>query len=188
MRQERFAYLGYVCPGFQAVLLVLTLIITACGTTSSPSAVEETPVQTPPSPTTETLSPESSATPLPTSTPVDPATRSRRAMVDYQIRSRNVDDEAVLAAMINVPRHKFVPADYQAQAYNDHPLPIGYGQTISQPFIVALMTQLIDIQPGERVLEIGTGSGYQAAVLAEITDDVYTIEIIRTGHSRPTNV
>jgi protein-L-isoaspartate(D-aspartate) O-methyltransferase len=99
-------------------------------------------------------------------------------MVQYQIRVRDVSDEAVLAAMLNVPRHEFVPSDYQSQSYEDHPLPIGYGQTISQPYIVALMTELIDIQPGERVLEIGTGSGYQAAILAEITDEVYTIEII----------
>jgi protein-L-isoaspartate(D-aspartate) O-methyltransferase len=81
-----------------------------------------------------------------------------------------------------------VPSNYQSQAYDDHPLPIGFGQTISQPYIVALMTELIDIQPGERVLEIGTGSGYQAAIVAQITDKVYTIEIIpelaeRSGQS-----
>jgi protein-L-isoaspartate(D-aspartate) O-methyltransferase len=80
--------------------------------------------------------------------------------------------------MAAVPRHEFVPADQVEQAYNDHPLPIGHGQTISQPYIVALMTELIDLQPGERVLEIGTGSGYQAAILAQLTDQVYTIEII----------
>jgi protein-L-isoaspartate(D-aspartate) O-methyltransferase len=104
--------------------------------------------------------------------------QQRQAMVNKQIRSRDVSDEAVLEAMLAVPRHKFVPDDQLNRAYNDHPLPIGYGQTISQPYIVAVMTELLELQPGDRVLEIGTGSGYQAAVLAEITDKVYTIEII----------
>jgi protein-L-isoaspartate(D-aspartate) O-methyltransferase len=99
-------------------------------------------------------------------------------MVEYQIRARDISNKSVLEAMTAVPRHEFVPVDLQGQAYEDHPLPIGYGQTISQPFIVALMTELVELQPGERVLEIGTGSGYQAAVLAELTDEVYTIEII----------
>jgi protein-L-isoaspartate(D-aspartate) O-methyltransferase len=114
----------------------------------------------------------------PPAPPPDPYAKSRADMVKYQIRQRDVRDEAVLKAMSTVPRHEFVPVDYQAQAYNDHPLPIGYGQTISQPFIVALMSELIDLQPGDRVLEIGTGSGYQAAILAQLTDEVYTIEII----------
>jgi protein-L-isoaspartate(D-aspartate) O-methyltransferase len=104
--------------------------------------------------------------------------QQRESMVDTQIRARNVFDERVIAAMQAVPRHKFVPGGYQDQAYNDHPLPIGYGQTISQPYIVAVMTELLELNPGDRVLEIGTGSGYQAAVLAEITDEVYTIEIV----------
>jgi protein-L-isoaspartate(D-aspartate) O-methyltransferase len=99
-------------------------------------------------------------------------------MVASQIEARGVNDPATLRAMRAVPRHAFVPDDYLAQAYADHPLPIGYGQTISQPYIVALMTQLLQLQGDERVLEIGTGSGYQAAVLAEILDEVYTIEII----------
>jgi protein-L-isoaspartate(D-aspartate) O-methyltransferase len=99
-------------------------------------------------------------------------------MVDTQIRARGVTDEAVLAAMEKVPRHEFVLERYLEEAYADHPLPIGYGQTISQPFIVAWMTELLEIKPGDKVLEIGTGSGYQAAVLAEITDQVYTVEII----------
>ena len=88
-------------------------------------------------------------------------------------------DPAVRAAMASVPRHRFVPAQWAAMAYSDRPLPIGQGQTISQPFIVALMTQLLDPQPAHRVLEIGTGSGYQAAVLAELVARVYTIEIVR---------
>jgi protein-L-isoaspartate(D-aspartate) O-methyltransferase len=99
-------------------------------------------------------------------------------MVRQQLIGRDITDEEVLAAMTKTPRHEFVPADYVGQAYEDHPLPIGFGQTISQPYIVALMTELIDLQPGEKVLEIGTGSGYQAAILAELTDQVYTIEII----------
>jgi protein-L-isoaspartate(D-aspartate) O-methyltransferase len=103
---------------------------------------------------------------------------ARQRMVDHQLRGRDISNEAVLAAMAQVPRHEFVPADYLSEAYGDYPLPIGYGQTISQPYIVALMTELVDIQPGEKVLETGTGSGYQAAILAQLTDQVYTIEII----------
>ncbi|MDX1522950.1 MAG: protein-L-isoaspartate(D-aspartate) O-methyltransferase [Anaerolineae bacterium] len=118
--------------------------------------------------------PPAAATP----TPADPYAEERQVMVERQIKARGVVDQTVLAAMSRVPRHEFVPAEFQTQAYDDHPLPIGYGQTISQPFIVALMTEMIELQPGERVLEIGTGSGYQAAILAAVTDEVYTIEII----------
>jgi len=99
-------------------------------------------------------------------------------MLDTQIRAMGLQDQKVLQVMEKVPRHKFVLPKYLEEAYADHPLPIGYGQTISQPYMVALMTQLLDLKRGEKVLEIGTGSGYQAAVLAEITDEVYTIEII----------
>ena len=99
-------------------------------------------------------------------------------MVETQIRARGVSDEAVLAAMEKVPRHEFVLEQYLEQAYADHPLPIGYGQTISQPFIVAWMTELLELERGDKVLEIGTGSAYQAAILAELTDEVYTVEII----------
>ena len=99
-------------------------------------------------------------------------------MVNRQIAARGIGDQRVLAAMGNVPRHWFVPQRSARQAYDDRPLPIGYKQTISQPYIVALMTELLELQPGEKVLEIGTGSGYQAAVLAELTDQVYTIEIV----------
>lgn len=102
----------------------------------------------------------------------------RNDMVKYQIEARGIKDKKVLDALRKIPRHKFVPKQYASEAYNDHPVPIGYGQTISQPYIVALMTELADVKPGEKALEIGTGSGYQAAVLAEITDSVYTIEII----------
>jgi protein-L-isoaspartate(D-aspartate) O-methyltransferase len=103
----------------------------------------------------------------------------RLEMVEETIASRDVTNPDVLEAMRTVPRHLFVPPDLIDLAYNDHPLPIGYGQTISQPYIVAWMTELLELQPGEKVLEIGTGSGYQAAVLAELDGvEVYTIEIV----------
>ena len=102
----------------------------------------------------------------------------RLQMVEHTIFRRGVTDDLVLEAMRTVPRHLFIPEDGQESAYDDYPVPIGLGQTISQPYIVAYMTQLLDIKPGDRVLEIGTGSGYQAAVLAEITSEVYSIEII----------
>jgi len=112
----------------------------------------------------------------------------RERMVAEQIEGRNVTDPAVLMAMRKVPRHEFVPPRLIADAYDDRPLPIGDGQTISQPYIVAYMTEALRLKPGDRVLEVGTGSGYQAAVLAEITDQVYTIEIIpdlaRTAEER----
>ena len=101
----------------------------------------------------------------------------RKAMVDRQIASRGVTDPRVLRAMMDVPRHAFVPAEYADQAYEDYPLPIEEGQTISQPYIVALMTQCLALREGDKVLEIGTGSGYQAAILAHLTDRVFTIEI-----------
>jgi len=103
---------------------------------------------------------------------------AREAMVAGQLESRGIGDRWVLDAMRDVPRHLFVPAHHHSRAYADQPLPIGRGQTISQPYIVALMTELAEVRPGDRVLEIGTGSGYQAAVLAAITDEVYSIEII----------
>lgn len=104
--------------------------------------------------------------------------KERRRMVERQIRARGVSDRDVLKAMEKVPRHRFVPAPYTGRAYDDTPLPIGLDQTISQPFIVAYMTEAADISKKDRVLEIGTGSGYQAAVLGEIAREVYTIEII----------
>ena len=102
----------------------------------------------------------------------------RRRMVSEQLEARDIHDARVLSAMRKVPRHLFVPESQRAQAYTDSPLPIDFDQTISQPYIVAFMTQALDVQPGHRVLEIGTGSGYQAAVLAELTNEVYTIEIV----------
>jgi len=102
----------------------------------------------------------------------------RLAMGDRQIRARGVQDSSVLAAMESVPRHLFVPEGDRHLAYEDHPLPIGYEQTISQPFIVAYMTAKLGIRPGDKVLEIGTGSGYQAAILSRLARVVYTIEIV----------
>ena len=102
----------------------------------------------------------------------------RTEMVETQIRARGVKDKKVLEAMMKVPRHRFVPEKYLRRAYGDYPLPIGEGQTISQPYVVAAMTELLDLKEGDKVLEIGTGSGYQAAILGEITREVYTIEII----------
>ncbi len=126
------------------------------------------------------ISPLPATSALPTATPSleDEFARRRHEMVERTMRARDITDEKVLAVMEKVPRHKFVLPEYLDDAYADHPLPIGFGQTISQPYIVALMTQLLQLQPGEKVLEIGTGSGYQAAVLAELVDRVYTIEII----------
>jgi len=105
--------------------------------------------------------------------------RARQRMVDQDIRRRGIQDTAVLGAMSRIPRHLFVPEDVRSRAYGDHPLPIGEGQTISQPYVVALMSEALKLRPVERILEIGTGSGYQAAVLAEIVKEVYTIEIRR---------
>jgi len=108
----------------------------------------------------------------------DPYRDLRHAMVAEQIAARGITNEDVLAAMRRVPRHRMIPERYRRDPYGDHPVPIGYGQTISQPYIVAYMTEQLDVRPGDRVLEIGTGSGYQAAVLAELTTNVYTIEIV----------
>jgi protein-L-isoaspartate(D-aspartate) O-methyltransferase len=102
----------------------------------------------------------------------------RERMVETQIRARDVQDAAVLRAMNRVPRHLFVPDDVRPFAYEDRPLPIGRGQTISQPYIVGYMTEALQLEPSHTVLEIGTGSGYQAAVLAEIVKQVYSIEIV----------
>lgn len=108
----------------------------------------------------------------------DPNRERRRNMVEYQIKMRGVKNENVLEAMRTVKRHLFIPENRMRDAYDDRPLPIGYGQTISQPYIVAYMTEVIQPHAGHKVLEIGTGSGYQAAVLAKIVKEVFTIEII----------
>ena len=104
--------------------------------------------------------------------------RLRQAMVQQQIASRGVRDQRVLDAMLKVPRHVFVPQEFVPEAYNDYPLPVGQGQTISQPYIVAQMTELLELKGEERVLEIGTGSGYQAAILSLLCAEVFTIEYV----------
>jgi len=111
----------------------------------------------------------------------------RRTMVENQIASRGVRDPRVLAAMAKVPRHLFIPPALWDEAYADYPLPIGEGQTISQPYIVAFMTDALAIRPEDKVLEVGTGSGYQAAVLAELAADVYSVEIVNELAARATH-
>jgi protein-L-isoaspartate(D-aspartate) O-methyltransferase len=114
------------------------------------------------------------------SQPVDPAdafAAARERMVEIQLRGRGIRDPEVLRAMGTVPRHELVPEPLRSRAYDDGPLPIGEGQTISQPYVVAAMTEALELEPGQRVLEIGTGSGYQAAVLAELGVQVYSIEL-----------
>jgi protein-L-isoaspartate(D-aspartate) O-methyltransferase len=157
-----------LCAGLLAVLLV------GLGVTLRTPDVRETAFAT--ETTAGTQTPSST---LPWERPrFDERQDERQRMVLNQIRARGVDDPAVLAAMGNVPRHRFVLPHYLRDAYRDSPLPIGYGQTISQPYIVAYMTELLDVKPGDRVLEIGTGSGYQAAVLSELTPNVFTVEIV----------
>jgi len=114
--------------------------------------------------------------------------KQRKQMVDWQILNRGIKDKRVLDAMLSVQRHKFVPERVQQYAYYDEPLPIGNGQTISQPYIVAFMTEALGLKGTEKVLEIGTGSGYQAAVLAEIVSSVYTIEIVKSLAEKAINI
>lgn len=123
-------------------------------------------------------SPSSETKEIPLKQTDTPTARSRRLMIEQQLRLRDITDERVLQAMLNVPRHRFVPPELRHLAYDDSPLPIGREQTISQPYIVALMTQLVDPQDDDRVLDVGTGSGYQAAVLGELARKVYSIEIL----------
>lgn len=127
---------------------------------------------------TETILPSLTADQAELSESSDPYYQARRHLVD-EVRAMGVKDENVLQVMASVPRHEFVLPEYLSQAYANHPLPIGYGQTISQPYMVAWMTELLELKAGERVLEIGTGSGYQAAVLAELGEiEIYSIEIV----------
>ncbi len=162
-------------------LILTSLLLFACQTRES-QPESTISVTNPPTqeltPTSIEPTPEPTPTPNPVLVEDEKFTVLRSQMVADQIAPRGIADPSVLDAMRTVPRHKFVPDDMVEQAYEDHPLPIGYGQTISQPFIVALMTQTLEPKPGQRILEIGTGSGYQAAVLAELDVEVYTIEII----------
>ena len=139
------------------IALLWALVVTACGANAGPTPAEEGEG---------------------TAATADGFAEERERMVEAGIIGMGIEDEAVIEAMRTVPRHEFVTDQYLAQAYENHPLPIGHGQTISQPYIVALMTEAAEVEAGDKVLEIGTGSGYQAAVLAELADHVYTMEII----------
>jgi protein-L-isoaspartate(D-aspartate) O-methyltransferase len=177
-----------------SVLLAAALVTALVACESDTQVVERSvTVQTFLDPTASPETRSEAVTPTPTFRPTELAPtpadldrmledtaemRQRRdTLVDDRVRPV-VSDPSVIAAMRNVPRHAFVPSNYLDQAYNDYPLPIGYGQTISQPSLVGMMTNMLGLEEGDRVLEIGTGSGYQAAILREITDEVYTIEII----------
>jgi protein-L-isoaspartate(D-aspartate) O-methyltransferase len=164
------------------ILVSLTLVLVGC---QPQKEIPVPPAQTqiPPPESTATLFATAVENPLHLTDCIfdqsDPYRERRLQMVKQTIEMRGVEDLAVLKAMNCVPRHEFVPEEYLERAYGDQPLPIGYGQTISQPYIVAWMTELIELEPGEKVLEIGTGSGYQAAVLAELGDlEIYSIEIV----------
>jgi protein-L-isoaspartate(D-aspartate) O-methyltransferase len=146
-------------------LAVVVLVMAACTGEQAPPGIGEDGTAAP-------------TTAAEASLPADDRAEDRSDMVDQQIAGRGVSDPAVLEAMLAVPRHRFVDEGWQDQAYDDHPLPIGHGQTISQPYIVAVMSEALGVEPGAKVLEIGTGSGYQAAVLAEMGIEVYSIEII----------
>ena len=118
----------------------------------------------------------------------DTYVRRREDMVERQIEKRGIRDRSTLNALKTVPRHKFVSSDLVDHAYEDRPLPIGYGQTISQPYMVAFMTEVVKPKPGDKILEIGTGSGYQAAVLAVMVEHVYSIEIVEELHTRASSL
>ncbi len=160
--------------------LLAAMLVLAAACTSEPQPAPITPTGAAPPTTTAPTAPTTApATATPETSPApDDRAEERAVMVDEQIVGRWVSDPVVLEAMRAVPRHRFVTEEYLDQAYADHPLPIGHGQTISQPFIVALMSEALGVEPGAKVLEIGTGSGYQAAVLAEMGVEVYSIEII----------
>jgi protein-L-isoaspartate(D-aspartate) O-methyltransferase len=164
------------------VISSLALVLLSACTVFTPSSSPTTPSPLPPTSTAPPAAPSLTTVPSPTPlTPEEEATftQQRERMVIETIERRGITDEDVLNAMRDVPRHLFVPEGEREYAYGDYPLPIGYGQTISQPYIVALMTELLELKEGDKVLEIGTGSGYQAAILAEIPSvEVYTIEII----------
>lgn len=134
------------------------------------------PTETAPS---EATTQSAVTTPNSQTAPPDEFAKRRAKMVERQFKLRDISDRRVLKAVYDVPRHEFVPEEYRDMAYNDQPLPIGHEQTISQPYIVGLMTQLAKVGPESKVLDVGTGSGYQAAVLAEITEQVFSIEILK---------
>lgn len=163
-------------------LLAVMVVAGACGG-PFPTDTDAVGTTAPDTTTTETVAATGHETS--TTTAASPATTeperyrlARMTMVEFQVENRGISDLHVLEAMRSVPRHEFVPADQVDDAYADHPLAIGYGQTISQPYMVAVMSAALQVQPGDHVLEIGTGSGYQAAILAAMGLDVYTVEII----------
>lgn len=164
------------------VIIILTLLLLGACQTRESRVLSSATTRNPPiekiTPTSLPPTYEQTVTQNPIPTEDEEIIGLRARMVEEQIAARGITDPAVLEGMRSVPRHKFVPEELTDLAYEDHPLPIGYGQTISQPYIVALMTQSLKPEAGQRILEIGTGSGYQAAVLAELGVDVYTIEII----------
>jgi len=166
-------------------LLLIIAGLGILGSSCQASAVQSVVTEAPESPAPMEITTSPPVTPLvlaatPSATPplADPYLAEREAMVQDGIIGWGINEASILEVMRMVPRHEFVPAEYLSQAYENHPLPIGHGQTISQPYIVALMTLEADVGTGDRVLEIGTGSGYQAAVLAELVDHVFSIEII----------
>ena len=164
---------------FAWMLLIFLASCTQIDSLPAPSSISSATSPTPTVSATKTQAPDTSPIEKKNLISRMDYQEARISMVADTIIPNGIDDPEVIRAMQIVPRHMFVPEDLVKQAYGDHPLPIGYGQTISQPFIVALMTQLLDLEAGDKVLEIGTGSGYQAAVLAEIgTLDVYSIEIV----------
>jgi len=156
--------------------ILLLLLLVACASGSGSERDQARSPEAEQVPAAETANPTAS---IPTSSPTaDQYAVQRQNMVESGVVDWGITEEAVIEVMGQVPRHEFVPEEYLSSAYNNHPLPIGFGQTISQPYIVALMTQSAALSEDDQVLEIGTGSGYQAAVLAELVDHVYTIEII----------
>lgn len=157
-------YLGVMTP--MRFSLVLTLLLWG-------GAAFDAPAQ-------ERAAPGKAAEPAETTRSDADRASERARMVEEQIAERDIEDRRVLDALRTVPRHEFVPERYRRMAYADQPLPIGEGQTISQPYIVALMTELLQLDRGDKVLEVGTGSGYQAAVASVVADSVFTIEIIET--------
>ena len=159
--------------GVRRWLLFLVVVLSACSQSAPLPSITEVGSAAP-STTSLVTAPANTDSAAPDAERGD----ERADMVDTHIAARGISDPIVLGAMREVPRHHFVPAELSEQAYRDSALPIGYGQTISQPYIVALMSDALDVEPGDKVLEIGTGSGYQAAVLAAMGCEVYTMEII----------
>lgn len=157
--------------GLAGLTAVLAGLVVFC---AEPKRDAESPPEASLPPPAGTLSPKPAAS----GKESPEQTRARRRMVDRHLRARDINDARVLEVMGRLPRHEFVPDAERDYAYADHPLPIGHGQTISQPYIVALMTQMARPKPTHRALDVGTGSGYQAAVLAELCKEVYSIEIV----------